>query len=817
MTLRALTRVPSNRKPVSSRYATEFEEIGFIGAGGFGAVVKCRLRAEAETDHLFAVKKIHLTSNTKDDDFVLREATNLASLQHQHIVRYYSAWIEVEALDAHVVALSKGPSSSTSNLVNVIMSPGPCRLSSRVNFSFSRADSLHKRMVPSLIPSATTPYFFSSSFRDPSNASSRLYEPSADSFRLPQQNIKTYLRETLLLRPSPIPSNSSSNSAESDSTDSDENGVSDHDCSGDNFKNGDSGSEQSTPKTRPRVPQTAQKLLSDSSSSFLRFDKNSDRSSTGTHLGFSSLKTASPPQPTEQRKCSTQLFKRTLFIAMEFVEGMTLRKAINLGEFVKHKNFIWDILRQLCEGLTFMHGLEFVHRDLKPENVFLKEREKTDNDAKLGRTKLASPWQVKIGDFGLSTFLNAQGVQRFLGSHEESRAGLSVGIGTQFYIAPEVEQGEGQYHQAADMFALGIIIFEISTPPPKTVMERHKLLQSLIECRGRNAGSLGVEDALAAELIEGLLTPDTSARLSAYQVLQRLPRQTTAEAEFVLNAIMASPYSHEMLRLLTSLFNRSETADRARNFWSGHVPLTKNKSRTITEIKVFIHQLLRTFNALQIDLPMVEPRLTDSQVSAAFSLLDASGARVSLPTNLLESMKDTLGSVQIASVVRRFALQPVFYSAAPFALEANCLLPASAFDASLSRPASDLSLGFDNVVNKDKLERIDRDAFSELSEHAHKIEALFEVEPMRICWIVLQAFRKWIGTIDIFYSYGRFLVSLLAGLLKIEIPTAWDIACEMRRGNILDCYRRVRDRFMDDATTDQAIKFLDKTISFRYV
>lgn len=76
----------------SSRYQTDFEELEFLGRGGFGSVVKVRNKID---DRFYAVKKIAL--DPRDSEYnkkILREVTTLSRLHHERIIRYYQAWIE---------------------------------------------------------------------------------------------------------------------------------------------------------------------------------------------------------------------------------------------------------------------------------------------------------------------------------------------------------------------------------------------------------------------------------------------------------------------------------------------------------------------------------------------------------------------------------------------------------------------------------------------------------------------------------------------------------------------------------------------------
>ncbi|KAI5960796.1 GCN2 [Candida pseudojiufengensis] len=78
-----------SQKQKNSRYNRDFEEIGRLGKGGFGDVVKSRNRMEGT---FYAIKKIKHRANKLDS--ILSEVLSLARLNHQYIVRYYSTWVE---------------------------------------------------------------------------------------------------------------------------------------------------------------------------------------------------------------------------------------------------------------------------------------------------------------------------------------------------------------------------------------------------------------------------------------------------------------------------------------------------------------------------------------------------------------------------------------------------------------------------------------------------------------------------------------------------------------------------------------------------
>lgn len=107
-----------------SRYSSEFHEISTLGKGGFGAVFKCKNVLDGRE---YAVKKVLIKSRldqkgqlpmeySRKLDKVLREVKILALLDHVNIVRYYTAWLELEDETERCDDLVQGSSSNSSSL-----------------------------------------------------------------------------------------------------------------------------------------------------------------------------------------------------------------------------------------------------------------------------------------------------------------------------------------------------------------------------------------------------------------------------------------------------------------------------------------------------------------------------------------------------------------------------------------------------------------------------------------------------------------------------------------------------------------------------
>lgn len=120
------------------------------------------------------------------------------------------------------------------------------------------------------------------------------------------------------------------------------------------------------------------------------------------------------------------------WVVMEYVAGNNLREVLDQNPAGLPESDARQWFAGIAAGVSHLHGAGLVHRDLKPGNVF--------DDLGI----------VKVGDYGLSKYISAS--QR--GGHTES-------VGTFHYMAPEI--GRGQYGREIDIYALGIILYELLT------------------------------------------------------------------------------------------------------------------------------------------------------------------------------------------------------------------------------------------------------------------------------------------------------------------------------------------------------------------
>ncbi|MCA8985163.1 MAG: serine/threonine-protein kinase [Planctomycetaceae bacterium] len=120
------------------------------------------------------------------------------------------------------------------------------------------------------------------------------------------------------------------------------------------------------------------------------------------------------------------------WVVMEYVAGETLADYIRRHPEGLPVEEVRRIFTQVASALEFLHARSLVHRDLKPANIFLEEG------------------QVKLGDVGLSKFIGPS-----------QRSAQTQSVGTVHYMAPEL--AKGNYGAGVDLYALGVILFEMLT------------------------------------------------------------------------------------------------------------------------------------------------------------------------------------------------------------------------------------------------------------------------------------------------------------------------------------------------------------------
>jgi serine/threonine protein kinase/tetratricopeptide (TPR) repeat protein len=137
------------------------------------------------------------------------------------------------------------------------------------------------------------------------------------------------------------------------------------------------------------------------------------------------------------------------FITMEFIEGKDLRSLIREKQKFSPEESV-EVIQQVCQALDAAHSVGVIHRDLKPQNIM--------QDAS-GR--------ILVMDFGLARTLEGDGMTQ-----------TGAIVGTMEYMSPEQALAK-DLDQRSDLFALGLILFELLTG--KTPFKAESALASLIK------------------------------------------------------------------------------------------------------------------------------------------------------------------------------------------------------------------------------------------------------------------------------------------------------------------------------------------------
>ncbi|XP_051171056.1 eukaryotic translation initiation factor 2-alpha kinase 1-like isoform X1 [Leptopilina boulardi] len=183
----------------------------------------------------------------------------------------------------------------------------------------------------------------------------------------------------------------------------------------------------------------------------------------------------------QSRQCSI------IYIQMALCEK-TLREWMDERVTLTPQPVITEIVKQILNGLEYIHNLNIVHHDIKPSNIFISSSGKL---------------HVQLGDFGLACPLQSES------NHSE--------LGTPMYAAPE--QLKGECNPKSDMYSLGIVLIELLIPM-QTFMEFSRMVDSV------KSGNIPIELTTTypkwALIMSRLLQKDLTRRPSTRELLDEL-------------------------------------------------------------------------------------------------------------------------------------------------------------------------------------------------------------------------------------------------------------------------------------------------------
>ena len=200
------------------------------------------------------------------------------------------------------------------------------------------------------------------------------------------------------------------------------------------------------------------------------------------------------------------------FVIMEYVSGPALSDLLKESPGGLGTQKAAFFLREIGKGLSYLHECGIVHRDLKPGNIFYENG------------------YVKIGDYGLTKAMST--------SHHVSH---TITVGTVHYMAPEI--GAGKYDRSVDIYALGILLYEMLTgqvpflgSSPAEILMKHMTA---------TADLSNIEEPFA-RVIRRALAKDPAER---YQTVQEMVEDIFG-AEHVRNSV--SQFSAEELSIVAA-------------------------------------------------------------------------------------------------------------------------------------------------------------------------------------------------------------------------------------------------------------------------
>jgi serine/threonine protein kinase len=205
------------------------------------------------------------------------------------------------------------------------------------------------------------------------------------------------------------------------------------------------------------------------------------------------------------------------FIVMELLEGTGLDRILGRGSIPATDAL--EIVAAALDGLAVVHARGIVHRDLKPSNLFLA---RDPGSLEPNTPSLLSGRRVKILDFGVSRATDRTTPMK---SALTTREGALVG--TPEYMAPEQARGLPEIGPAADLYALGVILFECLT--------------GKLPFESPNAGDLIIAIATQAPPRLDELRPDLPPSVAAlvHRALAKKPEERFESAQAMRKVVEA--------------------------------------------------------------------------------------------------------------------------------------------------------------------------------------------------------------------------------------------------------------------------------------
>ena len=196
------------------------------------------------------------------------------------------------------------------------------------------------------------------------------------------------------------------------------------------------------------------------------------------------------------------------YLLMEYVDGVNLSQLLHGGRLAPKEALV--IVPHICEALQYAHDQGIVHRDIKPGNILLGKN-----------------GQVKIADFGVARIVGREATDTHAGVEptppsEATKEGRVVG--TPQYMAPEQTEQPGEVDHRADIYALGVVFYQMLTgelpgqplePPSRKVQIDVRLDQVVLRALEKKPELRYQQASDVKTVVETIVATESEARSAA--------------------------------------------------------------------------------------------------------------------------------------------------------------------------------------------------------------------------------------------------------------------------------------------------------------
>jgi serine/threonine-protein kinase len=260
---------------------------------------------------------------------------------------------------------------------------------------------------------------------------------------------------------------------------------------------------------------------------------------------------------------------RLPFFIMPFVDGESLRARLSRGPLSVREAV--SILKDVARALVYAHGRGIIHRDIKPDNILL------------------SAGSATVTDFGVAKAITAsrEGNRPSTSTRTGTITLVGTSIGTPAYMAPEQAAGDPSTDHRADLYALGIVGYEmlIGAPPFHGRAPQQLLAAQLTEAPPPIAARrYDVPEALSSLLMK-LLEKDPSKRpRTAADVARALEDPAVVSGVFASQALTPAPRPKRVLWALAGAGILASVAAGGAWFSNRHPSPTDNTPVAVSPI-----------------------------------------------------------------------------------------------------------------------------------------------------------------------------------------------------------------------------------------